>query len=403
MKADNTKISSRLLFFAFSSVSLFFFFFAYDSPSPMYSGLQDIFGSNYSSYHNLLFSVYALPNLLLPLLFSLSGGSESRKMVYTYFLIVLGQTVTSLGVFMEMFEFILAGRFIIGLGGESFTIFQNKILASLFLPHEHGRVFGLSLAIGRIGSILAQLLLGSLIEKGALVCSVIATCLVWIGGALVFLAYRQCELIGNQNNELEIEENNVHYLLPYFIIMTILLACSSSPFSSNNSAILQRRLLVDFKTTSKILALQELMALLFTVMISIMTDRYGHRLSCICLGSLSVTLGHMLIFYSTQLVYLPSILLGISSGFQACAWPCYPLILSPNKLGIGLSLLSCFINLVYSIWPPIISKITDINFKVSEYYSVVFAGLATAISAYIVFANSHRDFGLNGRRHYHKI
>jgi MFS family permease len=139
----------------------------------MYSGLQKIFGPNYSLYHNLLFSVYALPNLLLPLLFSLSGGSESSKLFFTYSLILIGQAVTSLGIFMEVFECVIAGRFIIGLGGESFSIALNKILASLFSPSEHGRVFGLSVAIGRLGSILAQLLLGYFIHRGALFCSLL--------------------------------------------------------------------------------------------------------------------------------------------------------------------------------------------------------------------------------------
>lgn len=390
---------SRNTFFALSSISLFAFFFAYDSPSPMYEGLQEIFGPNYAPYHNLLFSVYALPNLLLPLLFSLSGGSEPKKMLLTYFLILTGQTITTLGIFTRAFECVLAGRFIIGLGGESFAIFQNKILADIFLPHQHGRVFGISVAIGRIGSILAQLLLGALIKRGVLLCSLISTALVWFGGVSAFLAYKNTE----ETAETEIiaeDREDVHHLLPYFILMTVLLACSAAPFSSNNSAIIQKRLFIDYARASRVLALQEGMALIFTVVISVFTDRFGHRLSSIFLGSLAVTVGHFLIFYSTRLYFLPSILLGISSGLQASAWPCYPLILSPNKLGIGLSLLSCFINTIYSLWPPIISRITDLEFRISEYYSVVFAGLATCTACYIVLANSWRNFGLNGKRHY---
>ncbi|KAI5191835.1 hypothetical protein NEMIN01_1690 [Nematocida minor] len=399
MKIHTAGISSRLWFFILSSSSLFFFFFAYDSPSPMYSGLEKIFGESYASYHNLLYSVYALPNLLLPLLFNLSAGSESIKMLYTYSLIVLGQTIMCIGVATKIFECMLAGRFIIGLGGESFSIAQNKMLASLFASHEHGRVFGLSVAIGRLGSILAYLLLGSLIDEGPLFCTIIATVFVWIGGVFVFITYNEWKTHWEESIE-SVKGEDVHHLLPYFITMTVLLACAISPFSSNNSAILQRRLQIDFKQASRALALQEFMALIFTVIISIATDKYGHRLSCICLGSILFTLGHLMIRYSTVFYYVPSILLGISSGLQACSWPCYPLLLSASKLGIGLSLLSCFINMAYSIWPPIISKLTDPNFKISEHFTILFAGLASAISVYIVFTNSQRGYGLNGKKHY---
>ncbi|KAH9386552.1 uncharacterized protein NEMAJ01_1448 [Nematocida major] len=399
MKIQSGNISSRLWFFILSSSALFFFFFAYDSPSPMYSGLREIFGDRYEEYHNLLYAAYAVPNLLLPLLFNLSDNSEPAKMVYTYALIVAGQSIFCLGVGMGVFELMLAGRFIVGLGGESFSIAQNKMLASLFSPHEHGKVFGLCLSIGRLGSILAYLLLGTLIEQGAFVCALISTALVWLGGLFILITYRKWEVKWQECCE-PLEEEEVHHLLPFFIAMTVLLACATSPFSSNNSAILQKRLGIDFKQASRALAFQEATALIFTIFISIATDKFGHRLSCICLGTLFLTLGHSMIFYSSPLYWISVFLLGMSSALQACSWPCYPLLLSQSKLAIGLSLLSCFINLAYSACPPIISRISDPSFRVSEYCSTFFAGMSSVIALYIVFANSRHRYGLNGIRHY---
>ncbi|KAI5136725.1 hypothetical protein NEAUS04_1620 [Nematocida ausubeli] len=399
MKIPRKVLSKRIQFFVLSSLALFFFFFAYDSPSPMFTGLEATFGPGYARYHSLLYSAYALPNLLLPLLFNLSAESDHNKLFYTYGLIVLGQTITSIGACLQIFECILAGRFIIGLGGESFTIIQNKMLSSLFYSHEHGRIFGLSLAIGRLGSILAYLLLGTLIEKGLIYCSLLTTCLIWLGGALIMCICRKEYISTSQEPEI-IEEQNTHHLLPFFIGMGVLLACSISIFSSNNSAILQRRLNLTSKQASRALALQEVVALGCTVVISIITDKYGHRLSCICLGSIFLIFGHSMIFYSISISYLPSFLLGLASGMQTCNWPCYPLLLSPDKLGIGLSLLSCSINLAYSVCPPIISRITDSAFKASEYYSILFATTSAAISGYIILANTWRGYGLNGTSHY---
>ncbi|KAI5168040.1 hypothetical protein NEIRO03_2377 [Nematocida sp. AWRm78] len=400
MKNLKGVISARFAFFILSSVSLFFFFFAYDSPSPMYTGLEEIFGSGYSRYHSLLYSAYALPNLLLPLLFNLSGKPEQHTLLYTYSLIVLGQTVTTIGVGMKTFEWILAGRFIIGLGGESFTIVQSKVLASIFHTHEHGRIFGINLAIGRLGSILVYILFGSVIEQwGTFKCSLFSTVFIWIGGLLIFYIYKTWDLEWDTSTELS-DDDEVHHLLPFFILMGILLACSVSIFSSNNSVILQVRLGINSSRATKMLALQELVTLASAITISIITDKYGHRLTSICLGCIFLICGHSLIFFSISVYYIPAVLLGIAAGLQACNWPCFPLLLSPNKLGIGLSLLSCFINMAYTICPPVISKLTDNQFKTSEYCTILFAGFAGLISIYIILTNTAMGYGLNGTKHY---
>ncbi|KAI5185102.1 hypothetical protein NEHOM01_0607 [Nematocida homosporus] len=396
--AEDGNAQSRVKLFLLSSAALYGFFFVYDSPSPMFPELKKTFGEDYAASHSLLYSAYALPNLLLPLITSTSLKlSTSKTMLYTFLLIVLGQGLVWGGCYSELFAVIVAGRFVIGLGGESFSVAQNKMLSSLFHSHEYGRVFGVSLAIARMGSITAYLLLGRLVTQGIPLCAGIGFGLILVCGFLCYLIDREWQpgdvVLNNQTTN---QEN--HFLLPHMLSVTLLVACAVSPFSGASSAILQQRLSVSYETTSRILAIQEGVSLVSTVVISILTDKYGHRLSCVTLGSLLLSLGHALILSSIKLSYLPSLLIGISNGLLACCWPCIPLLISPNNLAVGLSLLSCGINLAYTICPPLLSRLTDPGYTISEYYTVLISACAAFTSLFIVFVNESRGYGLNGKR-----
>ncbi|KAI5181248.1 hypothetical protein NEOKW01_1467 [Nematocida sp. AWRm80] len=366
----------------------------------MYPELERVFGEGYASYHSFLYSAYALPNLLLPILFSSAvNGSSSRKMLYTYSLIVVGQMIVTIGAFLKAFEWMVAGRFIIGLGGESFSVAQNKMLSTLFKSNEHGRVFGISIAIGRLGSIFSYLLINKLISNGIFFCSTMCTVLIGIGGVLILAIDRIWDNYQDYNLDVIDDTGGTnHHLLPHILMITVLIACAVSPFSSASSAILQKRLTINYAQASRVLAVQETMALGCTIIVSVITDKIGHRLTCVTLGGMMLSIGHALLVLRIPLAYLPSILIGLSSGLLACCWPCIPLLIPPSSLSMGLSLLSCGVNLAYTICPTLISKINDASFKISEYYTTVISILATMLSLYIVFINAHRRYGLNGKR-----
>ncbi|KAI5173123.1 hypothetical protein NEFER03_2092 [Nematocida sp. LUAm3] len=396
-QARNKTIPNRITFFLLSSFSMFCFFFIYDSPSPMYPGLENMFGGDYKSYHSLLYSAYALPNLFLPLIVStLSVASGTRTMAYTYLLIVMGQSLTAIGALTKSFSFMVIGRFVIGLGGECFSVSQNKVLSSLFRNNEHGRVFAMSIAIAKVGSILSYLLLGRLIQFGVLTCALIGTLISIVGGSLVLLIDSKWERSEETKTE---ERKETHYLLPHILFITFLIACAVSPFSGSSSVILQKRLHISYETASRTLAIQEGISLVSVVLISMVTDKYGHRLSSIFLGTLLLILSHALIINGVSLYFLPSFLLGVSSGMIACCWPCIPLLICPTRLTTGLSILSCGINLAYTVCPPIISKITDSEFIFSEWYTVTICSMSAILSGYILFLNKMHKYGLNGTSH----
>ncbi|OAG29343.1 hypothetical protein NEDG_01416 [Nematocida displodere] len=404
MKQEGGREAYRLAFVGLSSMAMFFFFFVYDSPSPMYSALEEVFGGAYASKHSLLYSAYAFPNLLLPLAVSAAVRDPSTAfMACTYALIAAGGVVVWFGAYTQAFGWLVAGRFIIGLGGESFSVVQNKLLVGLFDRSHHGLVLGASMAVARLGSIAAFLSIGSMLGRGVAWCTGLGACLALLGGVLCVVIDRMKPVSEAGLEEGAKADDSVHHLLPHVLGLTIVVACAISPFSSSSSAILQKRLGLDPLLSSRLLAVQEGVSIVFTVVAGLLTDRYGHRLSCIVVGTLLLTSGHALILSSTPLYLLPPVMLGLSSALVGCCWPCIPMLLSPGSLSVGLSILSCGVNLAYTACPWVVSLLSDDAFAFSEFYTVMVSSLAAILSMLIVFINDTHRYHLNSQQKQAKI
>ncbi|KAJ3195903.1 hypothetical protein HDU67_004194, partial [Dinochytrium kinnereticum] len=130
----------------------------YDIPGSINVPLQKWLGSEYDLFQwqlNLLYSVYSLPNIFLPLV----GGFFVDKLGPTVMLLLfsslvcIGQAIFSIGLSMKSFWLLAFGRLIFGLGGESLEVAQARIMTDeLTLPvPKYNKWFkgrGLAFALG---------------------------------------------------------------------------------------------------------------------------------------------------------------------------------------------------------------------------------------------------------------
>ncbi len=113
-------------------------------------------GHGFDSQSNaLLYSVVSWPNVVLALFggFIVDRVTGIRKGAVIFAgLILLGQSVFSLGVQLKSFPVAVVGRVLFGLGSESLTVVQNTITVRWFSGHYLALVFGVVLAFARVGS-----------------------------------------------------------------------------------------------------------------------------------------------------------------------------------------------------------------------------------------------------------
>jgi MFS family permease len=107
-----------------------------------------------------LYSLYSIPNLFLPLL----GGLLVDKFGNRWLLLITATAVTSgqlaftVGIFFKSSIFAYLGRFILGLGGETLGVVQSSITYNWFADKELGLAIGINIFVGRLGSVLNDIL-----------------------------------------------------------------------------------------------------------------------------------------------------------------------------------------------------------------------------------------------------
>ncbi|KAF9956976.1 hypothetical protein BGZ72_002299 [Mortierella alpina] len=145
-----------------SCLLLFGNYFAYDNPAALNTQLQKYLDMPYNDYQYLLstlYSVYSLPNTVLPFFF---GSLVDRFGPQTVLLglsscVCIGQTIFALGVQSRQVWMMLVGRAIFGIGGESCGVAQASITTMQFKGHELAFALGLNLCIARFGSVVNTL------------------------------------------------------------------------------------------------------------------------------------------------------------------------------------------------------------------------------------------------------
>ena len=110
--------------------------------------------SNYETKFNLLYTVYSIPNVILPLFGGNVVDRHGAPLCLTVFAatVFTGSVLLSVGVAIKSWEVMYLGRFVFGLGGESLCVAQSTILSDWF----EGREVEFAMGIGQ-----SALLLGS--------------------------------------------------------------------------------------------------------------------------------------------------------------------------------------------------------------------------------------------------
>ena len=129
--------------------------FSYDSPGPLETQLKKQFNID-SQKFSLLYTVYSLPNMFLPILGGIlldSIGIRSGLILFCAILTV-GQAVFMFGGFKEDYNMMIAGRVIFGMGGESMSVAQSSIISVWFKGKELAFALGLNLSVARLGSVV---------------------------------------------------------------------------------------------------------------------------------------------------------------------------------------------------------------------------------------------------------
>ena len=112
-------------------------YYCYDNPSALNKQMEVYFTAEVDKAHimthkqyqtnfNLLYTVYSIPNIVLPFFggyFTDLWGARTVNIICSSF-ILCGQLLVALGAHMQLFSIMIAGRVVFGFGGESLCVSQ---------------------------------------------------------------------------------------------------------------------------------------------------------------------------------------------------------------------------------------------------------------------------------------
>jgi len=139
-----------------SSLTVLNGYFSFDLPSITSDDLKRMLVIDNAQY-GLLFSVYALPNAILPMLSGMFFANLGKWKGVTLIaaVITIGIIIVWVGVNAQTYWLVLLGRVIYGLGGESVYVGIDILTTKWFQGAEMGLAYGLIQGMGQAGSFSA--------------------------------------------------------------------------------------------------------------------------------------------------------------------------------------------------------------------------------------------------------
>jgi len=320
-----------------------------------------------------LYSVYSYPNVILALfggyIIDNYLGVRAGTMLFAI-LILIGQVIFSVGLQYRLYAVCIVGRFVFGLGGESLTVGQNYYTTMWFDGKILAFVFGLVLAMARVGSSINFALTPLFAQIGVPFSA-------WTGTVMCLFSLVSCAYLtffdwyGQARKREHSKEEVALSYIRFFPLQSwlIFLICvffyiSVLTFYTVASSILQhtgRRWAPDEATF--FLFIPNLVAIPAAPFFGYLIDKYGRSMVWLIIACVMQVAAHIVfLLLCTEIIeWHPAIVMvwiGIAySIFAAGIWPLLPFVIKENMLGTGFGTMTAIQNLGLAVGPQVIGGV----------------------------------------------
>ncbi|OQX83421.1 MFS transporter [candidate division KSB1 bacterium 4484_87] len=368
----------------FISVAAMASYFAYDCIGPLTPKLKQVMGLSSTQVY-MLYSIYSIPVIL----FVVVGGVLADKLGVRKSAILF-TAVFTLGTVMtasENYVIMLIGRFLFGIGAESYYVVMNKILAKWFKGRGLAMAFGVNLFLCRAGTYAAFFGLPWLAQNYTLATALWIVAGINILGLLVTLLYALLDRYGERKNLVAfVEEESDEafrfsdtFRLPaaFWVISLLCVTYYSAifPFQGAATDFFVERYSMDNVAAGRLAGTIILISMFSTWIFGAIVDKFGKRATMMIIGSLAMIPCHVSMAYTNISPWIPMIVLGLSfSLVPAAMWPALPLMVKDRQLGTAYGVIAMIQNIGLFTFPLAVGAIRDATGSYNP-AMIMFAGL----------------------------
>jgi nitrate/nitrite transporter NarK len=356
-------------------------YYAYDNPQALQNELTSTLSLSSLEY-NLLYSVYSFPNMILPLVggFIVDFLGVRFGIILFSVLIIIGQSLITMGGYMNSYAVILMGRIVFGLGGENCGVVQSKICCKWFKKREVAFALSMATAVSRAGSAANSFITPKLYNGNLgfpLLVSDMICILSLIGGFIVVYMDRKSDEIegiqdtGEKDSTDQVKVSDVCKLTSIYWVAVI--TCMGSYGSINGflnvgNDYIQTRFGFNSSTAGDLLSIYYGISIFTTPASGILADRIGNRALLMVIGNILLIAGQltMALIPSCDQCYTllaPISIMGCFIGLYAAVfWGVIPLVVDQRYLGTAFGMTYTLQNTSWAIFPFAVSQLQNISY-----------------------------------------
>ena len=306
-----------------------------------------------------------------------------------------------------------AGCAMFGLGSEIAGVTVNRAIAKWFKGREIALAMGLQLALARLGTAVALIVVPRIVElegyipfsetsKPAVVGMVLLLGALVLWGLFVAMDYgadRRGAAAGSASGaadtgspaEDRFRFRDVLKVITdrHFILISLLCVffyCCVVSFRKFATAILMPRFGIDSDVASVMVAMIPFFTLVFAPLFGAVVDRVGRGTKIMILGSAMILFAHLTVAFAPGVPAFGFIAIGVLGlGYSlvpAAMWPSLPKIIAESRLGTAFSLVYWVQNIGLFTVPIVVGHIIDRASSpvVAEYFFIGLAVCAIVVS-----------------------
>ncbi|MBD3288939.1 MFS transporter [candidate division KSB1 bacterium] len=343
-------------------------YFAYDCIGPLTPLLQKELDLSAKQVY-WLYSIYSIPVILFVVLGGVLADKLGVKKASVAFaaLFTLGTVLTA----SQTFWIMLVGRFLFGIGAESYYVVMNKILAKWFKDKGLALAFGVNLFLCRGGTYAAFFGLPWVAANFTLADALWIVAGINILGLASTFLYMIVDRIGENKKYVSfVEEPEEQFELKtalrlplaFWVISLLCMTYYSAifPFQAAATDFFTERYNMDLVAAGRLAGTIILISMFTTWFFGAIIDRVGKRASMMIVGSLAMIPCHISMAYTDISPWIPMIILGLSfSLVPAALWPALPLIVKESQIGTAYGVIAMVQNVGLFAFPLAVGIIRD--------------------------------------------
>ncbi|CAD8178769.1 unnamed protein product [Paramecium octaurelia] len=426
----------RYIILLLACVALYGNMFIFDQPALLKEQIMQayipVYGEQLTGfYFSFMYSFYSIPNIILPLV----GGFMSdvfgyRKMSLIFmFFVILGQGFLYFGSSVANLKYMILGRFMFGLGGESLCVASSIIINKWFVGKELSFANALNLSLIRSATVLGTYISPRIAEKSGMTTAFgVGFGITLISGAALLIMNfidSYAEILQKRNlqkteglldNSIQVMDfgelvkqilDDIRMFPKIFWILTLIMTTfytSVLIFISFSSGIIIKLWLPsdapieqNQEVAGELMGIPYLCCTFLSPFVGLMVDKVGQRIKFLAIGCALVFLGLvlMLLFYPIFCM----LTLGLAYAlFASTIWTSIAFVQDLIiQRGTAFGVMNSVQNFAFFVMPLFIAFISaEASSQVSVVlFFLILASVSLIIAIYLYIEDQNRPVSLN--------